>query len=178
MCDFAVADARDLSKVPESGFDAVLMMGPLYHLIVEGDREIALGQAFLRLRRGGVIFSSFLSRLGIFGDLMKRSPEWIEDQTHVSSFLACGKRPEGAPRGGFRGYFARVSEIAPLHEAAGFRTIVVAGVEPAISADDESFNGLEGEQRERWLDLLYRISSDQSAAGASRHLLYVDGKPV
>ena len=30
---FIVADARDLNDVPGTEFDAVLMMGPLYHLI-------------------------------------------------------------------------------------------------------------------------------------------------
>jgi hypothetical protein len=77
---------------------------------------------------------------------------------------------------GFRGYFATVGEIAPLHEAVGFKTIAVAGVEPGISADDESYNQLEGQQRQRWLDLLYAISAEPSIVGASRHLLYVGRK--
>ena len=66
-----VADARDLGQVSETGFDAVLLMGPLYHLIEEADRKVALKEAFNRLRAGGVIFSSFLSRFGILGDLLK-----------------------------------------------------------------------------------------------------------
>jgi hypothetical protein len=50
-------------------------------------------------------------------------------------------------------------------------------VEPAISADDESYNRLEGQQRQLWLDLLYEISAEGSIVGASRHLLYVGRKP-
>jgi SAM-dependent methyltransferase len=75
-----VADARDLGKVVEKGFDAVLLMGPLYHLIVEADRKLALKEAFERLRGGGIIFSSFISRFGIMGDLLRNGPNWIEDQ--------------------------------------------------------------------------------------------------
>jgi hypothetical protein len=78
--------------------------------------------------------------------------------------------------GGFRGYFAKVSEISPLHEALGFETLALVGVEPAISADDESYNKLQGEQRQRWLDLLYEISAEESISGASRHLLYIGRK--
>ena len=63
-----MADARDLSEVTGTDFDAVLMMGPLYHLIEEGDRITALEQAFRRLRSGGLIFSAFLSRLGVLSD--------------------------------------------------------------------------------------------------------------
>jgi S-adenosylmethionine-dependent methyltransferase len=40
-----VADARDLSAVPGEAYDAVLLMGPLYHLVREADRRLALQQA-------------------------------------------------------------------------------------------------------------------------------------
>ena len=168
-----VADARNLDDVEEKQFDAVLLRGPLYHLIEETDRALAVKAAADRLRVGGVIFSSFLSRFGVMGDLIKRVPHWIEDQIHVRSLLERGKRPDGSPRGGFRGYFASPSEMAPLHEALGFETLVVAGVEPVISADDESYNRLQIEQRQLWLDLLYEISTERSIVGASRHLLYI-----
>ena len=71
-----------------------------------------------------------------------------------------------------RGQFALVSG----HEAIGFETLALAAVEPAISADDESYNRLQGTQRQRWLDLLYAISTERSILGASRHLLYVGQK--
>jgi S-adenosylmethionine-dependent methyltransferase len=171
-----VADARDLCKVTEKRFDAVLLMGPLYHLVVEADRKLALKEAFDRLRAGGIIFSSFISRFGIMGDLVKNVPNWIEDQAEVRSVLEKGKRPEDYPQGGFRGYFVQASEIAPLHEAMGFETLVVAGVEPAISAEDENYNKLQGKQRQLWLDLLYEMSTEKSIIGASRHLLYIGKK--
>jgi SAM-dependent methyltransferase len=174
---FVVADARDLGAIPEEEFDAVLMMGPLYHLVEEADRTIALEQARERLRPGGLIFSSFLSRLGVMADLIRNVPHWVDDRAEVRSLLDHGRRPDDAPRGGFRGYFARVSEIVPLHDAVGFQAVTMAGIEPAIAADDDSFNGLRGEQRERWLDLLEEISTDPSIIGASRHLLYIGRKP-
>ena len=37
-----VADVRDLHAVTEQDFDAVLLMGPLYHLVLEADRKLAL----------------------------------------------------------------------------------------------------------------------------------------
>lgn len=171
------ADARDLSVVGEWDYDAILVMGPLYHLVVEDDRRKVLSNVFERLKRGGVVFSAWISRYGIFGELLKRVPEWIDDREDVESLLARGRGPDNRPPGGFRGYFATVGEIAPLHEAAGFETIVLAAVEPGISADDESYNRLSGPLRERWLDLLERVSTEPSAIGASRHLLYVGRKP-
>jgi SAM-dependent methyltransferase len=173
---FVVADARDLHALSSTRFDSVLLMGPLYHLALEADREQAVRQATERLRSGGLLFSTFLSRLGILGDLMRRMPEWIERREEVRWLLERGRRPDEQPRGGFRGYFARVSEIRPLHEALGIETVVLAGVDPAISADDESYNRLQGPRRDLWLDLLFEVSSDETTVGASRHLLYVGRK--
>ena len=136
----------------------------------------AVRQAADRLRSGGLLFSTHLSRLGTLGDLMRRMPEWIERGQEVRFLLDRGRRPDDLPRGGFRGYFARVSEIRPLHEALGIQTVVLAGVEPAISADDESYNKLQAPLRELWLDLLFEVSSDETTVGASRHLLYVGRK--
>jgi hypothetical protein len=104
---------------------------------------------------------------------MKNDPGWIEDQRNARWLVERGRRPDNYPPGGFRGYFARASEIAPLHEAIGFETLALVGVDPAISADDESYNRLEGRQRQLWLDLLYEISAEGSILGASRHLLYI-----
>jgi SAM-dependent methyltransferase len=174
--NLVVADARNLRKVTEKQFDVVLLMGPIYHLIVKEDRELALKEAFDRMRAGGILFSSFISRFGVLSDLIKNLPDWIEDQPKVRSLIAKGKRPDGYPRGGFRGYFAQASEIAPLHEALGFETLVIAGAEPVIAADDESYNKLQGKQRQLWLDLLYELSVEKSIIGASRHLLYIGRK--
>ena len=171
-----VADARDLRAVTATDFNAVLLMGPLYHLVVEADRRQALRQAVERLRPGGVLVSVFLSRPGVIGDLLKRTPAWIEHDEEVRSLVEHGRRPEDQPRGGFRGYFATVPEIVPLHEALGIATVVLAGVEPAIGADEDSYRILQPAHRARWLDLLFAVSADPSTIGASRHLLYIGRK--
>ena len=79
-------------------------------------------------------------------------------------------------RGDFRAYFATVKEVKPLHEKAGFKTLVLAGLEPANTAADEGYNILEGERRKLWLDLLFSISTEKSIIGASDHLLYIGVK--
>lgn len=96
----------------------------------------------------------------------------------MQNFLEHGRRPETYPKGGFRGYFAKVSEIVPMHEHIGLNTLVLAAVEPAISADDESYKMLEGTRRQAWLDLLFEMSSELSCLGASRHLLNIGQKPA
>ncbi len=172
------ADARDLAVVGAGGgYDAALVMGPLYHLIYEDDRRRALEQVYGVLLPDAPLFTAWISRLGILGGLMRYFPEWIEERDEVRSVMERGHDPPDRHKGGFRGYFARAEEIAPLHESVGFVTDVLAGVEPAISADDEAYNVLEGERRRLWLDLLYEISAEPTQVAASGHLLYIGHKP-
>lgn len=174
--DFRVGDARDLRDIPGGEFDAVLLMGPLYHLVLEADRTAALRSAYRCLRPGGVIFSALISRFGHLANLINRNPAWIEDQEWVRSVMENGHRPHDAPRGGFRGYFVRPEELSPMHESVGFSTLQIAGVEPVISGHDEHYNSLAGKQRDLWLDLLLEVSGEQSMVASSIHLLYVGRK--
>jgi len=175
--DFRVGDARDVRDIPGGAFDAVLLMGPLYHLVLEADRTAALRSAYRCLKPGGVICSALISRFGVLANLMNRNPAWIEDQKWVRSVMENGHRPDDAPRGGgFRGYFVRPEEIAPMHESVGFRTLQIAGVEPLIAAHDEDYNTLAGKQRELWLELLFEVSGEPSMVASSTHLLYVGRK--
>ena len=175
--DCRVADARDLSAFRQWTYDVVLLMGPIYHLVLREDRVRALQESYDRLKPGGILFSAMISRYGIMGHLLRNVPKWIENQKEVRSVIECGHRPEDFPKGGFRGYYVKVDEIAPLYEEVGLQSLVLAGVEPAISADDESYNGLEGSQRELWLDLLCELSRELSFVASSRHLLCIGRKP-
>lgn len=169
-----VADALDLSTVCGTNFDAVLLMGPLYHLTEEQNRLAAIQQAAERLRPGGLFASAHISRLGILGNLLLVMPHWITNQAEVRRLLTRGIEPTNNP--GFHGYYASIEEIAPLHERAGLQTLLLAAVEPAISAADETYNTLTGQRRELWLNLLYQISANPNLLASSRHLLYLARK--
>ena len=91
--DFRTGDARKLDGIPRGEFDAVLLMGPLYHLLLETDRTATLRSAYACLKPGGVIFSAMISRFGILGDLIKDNPSWIENQEAVWSHIEQGHRP-------------------------------------------------------------------------------------
>ncbi|MGD0779555.1 MAG: class I SAM-dependent methyltransferase [Dehalococcoidales bacterium] len=170
-----VADGRELKDVPGNDYDAVLIMGPLYHLVLKEDREKTVQEAYRRLKPGGVIFSALVSRYGIWGTIMARLPFLIDRQEDLRSVMENGKDVK-VPEGGFRGYFTTVKEVKPLHEKAGFKTLVLAGVEPANTVADEAYSALEGERRKLWLDLLFAISTEPSIIGASDHLLYIGVK--
>ena len=57
----AIGDARALD-LPDASADAVLLLGPLYHLARRADRMTAIGEAARILRPGGALFAAAISR--------------------------------------------------------------------------------------------------------------------
>ena len=57
----AVSDARSLD-LPDGSADAVLLLGPLYHLASRADRIAAIREAARVLRPGGALFAAAISR--------------------------------------------------------------------------------------------------------------------
>lgn len=169
---FKKADARDLTGIKGGPFDAVLLMGPLYHLVEEEDRHLAVEQAQSNLVDGGLVAGAFISKYGMLSDLIENHSDWIMRRDEVRSIMAIGRDPVGQKEG-FRGYFAEPSEIVPFFESRGFETLTLAGVEPVVSAFDASFNRLDEPLRSNWFDLLIEISTEPTALGASCHLLYI-----
>ena len=171
------ADARDLSEIRKNNYDAALIMGPLYHLVHREDRELAVRQLYDRLTRGGIIFSAFISRYGVWADIMAKNPESIDSPSGAQLILDEGQDPYFTEWGRtFRAYFTTVPEIAPLHERLGFETLVLAGVEPVGLAADNAYGEMDAPQRKKWLDLMYDISREPTILGASCHLLYIGRK--
>ena len=59
----AEANAIDLSQFADGSFDAVLCLGPFYHLMFEDERAAASRELHRVLKPGGIVFAAFLNRL-------------------------------------------------------------------------------------------------------------------
>lgn len=52
-------DAVDLSCFPSDTYDVTLLLGPMYHLYSEKDKQSALGEAVRVTRPGGTVFAAY-----------------------------------------------------------------------------------------------------------------------
>jgi S-adenosylmethionine-dependent methyltransferase len=168
-------NALDLTTFPESAFDAALLMGPLYHLHQEADRQTALAQASRLLKPSGLIFASFITRFSAFRDAAVKGASWVEtDPAYAESWLTTGINYHG---GGFTdAYFAHPDEVIPLLEKAGFTTLKMIGCEGILSGHEGYVYSLTGAAKQFWLDLNYRFAQEPTLYGASDHLLYIGRK--
>jgi SAM-dependent methyltransferase len=172
------ANALDLGGLAPESYDAVLLMGPLYHLLSEEERRRSLLEARRVLKPGGPIFAAFITRYAPLRFAAKVEPDLLlTGYPPAEELLAHGmSRP---PEGGYftQAYFTHPSEIEPLLESCGFAKLDLVGCEGLVARVEEKVNELDGELWEAWVDLNYRVGKDPCLYGASEHLLYVGRRP-
>lgn len=173
-------DARKLD-VPTGTADAVLLFGPLYHLVGNADRHQALGEALRILRTGGVVFVAAVCRFASLIDGL--SSGFFEDAAFrkiVAADLASGqhRNPTNRPQYFTTAYFHRPEDLAAEVRQAGFGDVQVLAVEgPAWST--AVFRKAWGDpvQRQSLMEFLSLIEREPSLLGASAHLLAVAHRP-
>jgi S-adenosylmethionine-dependent methyltransferase len=172
--------ATDLSRYAEGSFDAVLVMGPLYHLLDAGSRRRALDEARRVLAPGGILFAAFITRYAPIRYYAAHDPaRLVSDPRELEQLLGAGTAPpEGEPGSSFVAYFARPQEIRPLLREAGYEVRAVLGVEGLVSMIEEGVNKLQGEAWERWVELNYQVAGDSTLYGCAEHLLAIAVRPA
>lgn len=171
--------ATDLGRFPAGAFDAVLLMGPLYHLLEAGTRRQAMAEAARVLRPGGVLLAAFVTRYAVLRWFARNDPPWpAQNRQEIELFLENGVLPpRGEPGSAFVAWVARPGEVQPLVEGAGLEMRTLLGVEGVVSMIEEGVNALDGEAWAFWVDLNYRLAADPAIHGCVEHLLAVAVKP-
>jgi ubiquinone/menaquinone biosynthesis C-methylase UbiE len=173
-------DARQIDFA-QSSADAVLMLGPLYHLIEHSDRLRALREARRVLRRGGVAFAASISRFASFIDGLSRG--FFQDADFrkiVEADLTSGlhRNPTNKPEYFTTAYFHRPSELAAEISEAGFTDVRLLAIEgPSWSTPFFRSAWNDPNQRTKLLEFLAAAQSEPSILGASAHVMGVAFQP-
>jgi ubiquinone/menaquinone biosynthesis C-methylase UbiE len=175
-----IGDARSLPFADESA-DAVLMLGPLYHLTERDDRLRALDEARRVLRPGGLVFAAAISRFASLIDGLRGA--LFDDPAFepvVERDLADGqhRNDTGDPRYFTTAFFHDPAELAEEVSAAGLALLDVLALEgPGAYATDFARRWADPASRERMLAFLRRVETEPSLLGVSPHLLAVAARP-
>ena len=170
-----VGDAREL-PFDEATFDAVLLLGPLYHLLESHDRLLALREARRVSKRGGCVFAAAISRYALPGDGIRNG--WIdgeERERSVEHVIAHGS-VAALDQGWFltMSYCHRADELRAEVGSAGLAVEEVYGIEgPAFLVADIDGKGVDPATRERLLWAARLVEREPGLQEISGHLLAV-----
>jgi SAM-dependent methyltransferase len=167
------ASATHLEFLEASTCQAVLLLGPLYHLPLLEDRQLAVQEAARVLQPGGLVFAAAINRLGYLRDTFLQSPAEGEPRTAFhAQFLHDGNLdPAHAPPLGFA-HLSTADELRGLFSTL-FDEVLLAGVESFASRGQEVLHGASSDDAEAWLGLVEQTGTTAEGIGASDHFLYI-----
>jgi len=173
LADVIHGNALDLTSIADAHYDAVLLMGPLYHLFTAAERLQAIHEAKRVLKPSGRLFAAFITRFAPLRYYASRNPHWLARNVEAAHrLLETGINEVDS----FTAYFAHPTEIRPLMESVGLSTLQIIGVEGFTPRREDPVNALTGEDWDAWEALNYRLGKDPASHGAADHLLYIGSK--
>lgn len=167
--DVVQADARDLAFLPAGSADLTLLLGPLYHLIGDGEKVKALAEAKRVTKPGGLIFVAYLmNEYSILSycfdedrisDLMKRGV--VDADYHIQA------SPEELYD------YVRLSDIDRLNGLAGLERVTVFSPDGPSDYMRTRLNRMSDETFARFIDYQKRVSERPDLLGAGSHVVDV-----
>lgn len=170
-----LGDARKLTQT-DASVDAVLLMGPLYHLVDLGDRMSSLGEARRVLRPGGWLFAAAISRYAALLDLFVRLGRLYEPEVFrlAKDSVADGIFRQSEENPFTTAYFHLPSELQKEVSDAGFRISAVLNIEgPGFLLRDFDDSWSDPSRRQTILEVARLLEDKPEFLAASGHLLVV-----
>ncbi|MBQ4425591.1 MAG: class I SAM-dependent methyltransferase [Lachnospiraceae bacterium] len=170
-------NALDLSGFADGSFDAVFLMGPLYHLMEEESRLQALHEAARVLKPGGYLFSSFILMFGgvIYGlRELRESILWPEEQP----LYDIAAREESLAFHAFTyAYMTTVRDAKKLLAAVpGLHTETVFGQEGILAPYRNVLSASPAKVRTAWYAYALRFCEKEEYLTHAEHLMIVSKK--
>ncbi len=176
LADYRHSNALDLSQIERQSYDAILLMGPLYHLLTIEERQKALQEAINALKPNGHIFATFITRYAQLLYAAGNEPMWIAKHPDRAEVLLSTGILKCQGSSFTDAYCAHPSEIIPFMETAGLKTLDLIGCEGITIMAEEKLNEFEPDLWNAWVKMNYRLGKNSSLHGAATHLLYVGRK--
>jgi ubiquinone/menaquinone biosynthesis C-methylase UbiE len=170
--DILKGDARDLSQFKDGEFDAVLCMGPLYHLKTQKGREKALTECLRILRPGGIIAAAYVNRYAShLIEILKDNKPF--DTKFLNKIIIKGVQA-GDKSDSF--YFSYPAEIEELLADLGVNKEKNIGTDGVTYLLGRRNNKLSETEFNYWLDYHLKTCENKTVLGYSLHGLYIGRK--
>ena len=161
-------DAEDLSRFADNSFDAVLVLGPMYHLYEKAEQHRALDEAIRVTKPGGVMMAAFLSVYSIlynnylWGNFREGLEENLDADFQVRHFKEQW----------FTGF--DITEFEELFSEKPVEKIALAGTDSVLElAENAHAMNLSDEEFRLFSQYHLKTCEKRELLGAQAHLLYL-----
>ncbi|MHB1484126.1 MAG: class I SAM-dependent methyltransferase [Saccharofermentanales bacterium] len=169
-------DARYADKIIDGKFDAILLMGPMYHLLDESDRILAVKSSMKLLRDGGTLFISFISIYAGVCYAMKCMPSLVLDQNE-KEYMDCFFENRTYCGDAFtKACFIAPCDIIPFMNKFSIQKLHLIGQESITSPCEDRIITQSNEILDKWTEIAIRTCEREEFLAFSEHLMYIGVK--
>jgi len=170
------SNATDVSFIPDSSQDIVLILGPLYHIQNSEERESVIREANRILKPNGIVAIAYISRFFVAGLLAKISGSLVTIDV-LNQLNETGLVNTPNVDAFFRtGYFATPSEMEALALEGGFKILKHVATDGVVRYIGNEINQLTEAQYQAWLQHHLKVCGESTLLGSSNHGLVVAQK--
>ncbi|KAI0032913.1 S-adenosyl-L-methionine-dependent methyltransferase [Vararia minispora EC-137] len=185
LCGDAVCLDDVISASERGSFDAVLLLGPIYHIMDPTLRHDAVAAAWQMVRRGGVLAVAFISRWAHYRDLAMREPArlaakkaFYDKHYRDGSYI----KRDGSERVLSASHHEHPADMRiVLERATGVPAseVHMIGTEGVLAGGlDKLINDLHNDEFEAWVRLCMDASEDEYAWMSSDHIVGFVHRPL
>lgn len=165
--DLVQGNAVDLSRYADDSFDAVLLLGPLYHLHQEKDCQACIAEAKRVCKPGGKLFFAFISNdMVILTEFSYRPDYFINGDYDHETF-----RLEDFPF-----VFHTVDTCRSMLRTGGVNILHEVAADGISELLEEKINAMDAESYAQYLRYHFYICEKPEFLGMTNHLLFVGEK--
>lgn len=176
-CD--IVNAIDLSIYENEQFDAVLLFGPLYHLLTIEERQKSIKEINRVLRKGGLVFASFIPYLAgsiAIIDRYIRHPEQVEINSLVKVFNT-GEFNNTSNNGFQEGSYIKSEEIVKLFKNNNFEKEEILSIRGfGYEKEEKLYNIKDKEMFKTIIELIQETANQKEIIETCGHAMYIGKK--
>lgn len=169
-------DARLVDKLVGDSFDAILLMGPLYHLPNLEDRINAVNAALKLLKSGGIIFVAFISSTAAVWDYITNVPQAILDESEKKYFEIFKNDEDFSGLSFTQSYFISPKEVTCFMSKFPLNKKHILGSESILALRENELITQPKEIFSAWIDFAEKVCERIDFLSLSHHLLYIGEK--
>ena len=163
------ADARNLGFIADETYDVTLLFGPMYHLMNENDKLLALSEAKRVTRKNGTILVAYLmNEYSIISYCFAenrmselREKGFVDKDFHVQT-----------PEGELYDYI-RLEDAARMNEALKLKRETIFSPDGPTDYIRVELNRMTEENFQLYIDYVKKIAERQDLIGAAAHIVDV-----
>ncbi len=165
--DLVQGNALDLSRYADRSFDAVLLLGPLYHLKSDADKLKCIAEAKRVCKDGGKLFFAFISNDFVF----------LTELAYDGNYFANGDYDKQSFKlHDFPFVFHTVDAAKTLLAGGGIRVLHEVASDGASELMAAKINEMSEEDYAQYLRYHFYICEKPELLGMTNHLLFVGEK--